>query len=101
MARIARTETRKIAGVSTGAEGYSSKQASGAFVVALGTRLNWDLFCVPGASRLDLRARYFKESICMGKGDRKTRRGKIYRGSFGKSRPKDPAKQRKKAAAKK
>ncbi|HXN10092.1 MAG TPA: 30S ribosomal protein THX [Steroidobacteraceae bacterium] len=28
----------------------------------------------------------------MGKGDRKTRRGKIYRGSFGKSRPKDPAK---------
>jgi 30S ribosomal protein S31 len=42
-----------------------------------------------------------QESICMGKGDRKTRRGKIYRGSFGKSRPKDPAKQRKKAAAKK
>jgi 30S ribosomal protein S31 len=37
----------------------------------------------------------------MGKGDRKTRRGKIYRGSFGKSRPKDPAKHRKKAAAKK
>jgi 30S ribosomal protein S31 len=28
----------------------------------------------------------------LGKGDRKTRRGKIYRGSFGKSRPKDPAK---------
>jgi len=51
-----------------------------------------------------LRARYLsppRESICMGKGDRKTRRGKIYRGSFGKSRPKDPAKQRKKAAAKK
>jgi 30S ribosomal protein S31 len=41
------------------------------------------------------------EPNCMGKGDRKTRRGKIYRGSFGKSRPKDPAKQRKKAAAKK
>lgn len=34
----------------------------------------------------------------MGKGDIKSRRGKIYRGSFGKSRPKDPA--RKKAAAK-
>jgi 30S ribosomal protein S31 len=33
----------------------------------------------------------------MGKGDIKSRRGKIYRGSFGKSRPKDPAK--KKAAA--
>ncbi|MGC4029098.1 MAG: 30S ribosomal protein THX [Steroidobacteraceae bacterium] len=25
----------------------------------------------------------------MGKGDRRTRRGKIYAGSFGKSRPKD------------
>jgi 30S ribosomal protein S31 len=34
----------------------------------------------------------------VGKGDRKTRRGKIYRGSFGKSRPKDPTKKR--AAAK-
>ncbi|HWW19540.1 MAG TPA: 30S ribosomal protein THX [Steroidobacteraceae bacterium] len=31
----------------------------------------------------------------MGKGDRKTRRGKIYRGSFGKSRPKDPTKAKK------
>jgi len=28
----------------------------------------------------------------VGKGDMKTRRGKIYRGSFGKSRPKDSAK---------
>ena len=28
----------------------------------------------------------------MGKGDRKTRRGKIYAGSFGKSRPKTPDK---------
>lgn len=35
----------------------------------------------------------------MGKGDRKTRRGKIYAGSFGKMRPKDPAKA--KAQAKK
>jgi 30S ribosomal protein S31 len=26
----------------------------------------------------------------VGKGDRRTRRGKIYAGSFGKSRPKDP-----------
>jgi 30S ribosomal protein S31 len=34
----------------------------------------------------------------MGKGDRKTRRGKIYRGSFGKLRPKDPAKRKKQAA---
>jgi 30S ribosomal protein S31 len=34
----------------------------------------------------------------VGKGDMKTRRGKIYRGSFGKSRPKSPAK--KAAAAK-
>ena len=32
----------------------------------------------------------------MGKGDRKTRRGKIYRGSFGKSRPKDPDKDKNK-----
>ena len=31
----------------------------------------------------------------MGKGDRKTRRGKIYAGSFGKSRPKDPSKNNK------
>ena len=38
----------------------------------------------------------------MGKGDPKTRRGKIYKGSFGKSRPKDPpSKNKKKAAAKK
>jgi 30S ribosomal protein S31 len=36
----------------------------------------------------------------VGKGDRKTRRGKIYRGSFGKSRPKDPAKANKKSAGK-
>jgi 30S ribosomal protein S31 len=35
----------------------------------------------------------------MGKGDQRTRRGKIYRGSFGKSRPKDPGK--KKRAVKK
>jgi 30S ribosomal protein S31 len=34
----------------------------------------------------------------VGKGDRKTRRGKIYAGSFGKKRPKDEAK--KPAAAK-
>jgi len=33
----------------------------------------------------------------MGKGDQRSRRGKIYRGSFGKSRPKDPAKKRKAA----
>ncbi len=36
----------------------------------------------------------------VGKGDRKTRRGKIYRGSFGKSRPKDPAGKRAAAKAK-
>ena len=34
----------------------------------------------------------------MGKGDHRTRRGKIYQGSFGKSRAKDPAKRKKKAA---
>jgi 30S ribosomal protein S31 len=36
----------------------------------------------------------------VGKGDRKTRRGKIYRGSFGKSRPKDPSKATKKTVTK-
>jgi 30S ribosomal protein S31 len=34
----------------------------------------------------------------VGKGDRKTRRGKIYRGSFGKSRPKTPAAKKNAAA---
>jgi len=34
----------------------------------------------------------------MGKGDRRTRRGKLYRGSFGKSRPKDPARKHKAAS---
>jgi len=34
----------------------------------------------------------------MGKGDRRTRRGKLYRGTFGKSRPKDPAKRKKTAS---
>jgi 30S ribosomal protein S31 len=34
----------------------------------------------------------------VGKGDRKTRRGKIYAGSFGKSRPKNPAKGKTKPA---
>jgi len=33
----------------------------------------------------------------VGKGDRKTRRGKIYAGSFGKLRPKDPAKAKRRA----
>ncbi len=37
----------------------------------------------------------------MGKGDPKTRRGKIYKGSFGKSRPKDPTRNKKQRAAKK
>jgi 30S ribosomal protein S31 len=36
----------------------------------------------------------------MGKGDQRSRRGKIYRGSFGKSRPKDPPKKKKRATAK-
>jgi 30S ribosomal protein S31 len=33
----------------------------------------------------------------MGKGDHRSRRGKIYQGSFGKTRPKDPAKAKKRA----
>lgn len=36
----------------------------------------------------------------MGKGDRRTRRGKIYRGSFGNTRTKDPARKKKRAAKK-
>lgn len=39
------------------------------------------------------------ESNRMGKGDRRSRRGKIYRGSFGKTRPKDPAAKSKKKSA--
>ena len=35
----------------------------------------------------------------MGKGDRRSRRGKIYNGSFGKSRPKDPTAKKKKTVA--
>jgi len=34
----------------------------------------------------------------VGKGDRRTRRGKIYAGSFGKSRPKSPGAKKKSAA---
>ncbi|MEZ5498085.1 MAG: 30S ribosomal protein THX [Steroidobacteraceae bacterium] len=34
----------------------------------------------------------------MGKGDQRSGRGKIYRGSFGKSRAKDPAKKKRRAA---
>jgi len=51
----------------------------------------------PGINRLPPRrqrkgASFRIQELSVGKGDRKTRRGKIYRGSFGKSRPKDPAK---------
>lgn len=37
----------------------------------------------------------------MGKGDKRTRRGKIYVGSFGKSRPKHPRAKKSAAVAKK
>ena len=36
----------------------------------------------------------------MGKGDSRSRRGKIYKGSFGKTRPKDPVRAKKRAAKK-
>jgi 30S ribosomal protein S31 len=36
----------------------------------------------------------------MGRGDKKTKKGKIFKGSFGKSRPSKPAEAAKKAAAK-
>lgn len=35
----------------------------------------------------------------MGKGDKKTKKGKIFKGSFGKSRPARPAKKNTKASA--
>lgn len=35
----------------------------------------------------------------MGRGDKKTKKGKIFKGSFGKSRPANPQKPAKKAAA--
>jgi 30S ribosomal protein S31 len=49
-----------------------------------------------------LRTAFFRqlEHLFMGKGDIKSRRGKIYRGSFGKSRPKDPDDKKKAAAVK-
>jgi 30S ribosomal protein S31 len=54
---------------------------------------------IPQADSYTPRPGFFpnRSNKCMGKGDIKSRRGKIYRGSFGKSRPKDPDK--KKAAA--
>ena len=36
----------------------------------------------------------------MGKGDKKTKKGKIFRGSFGKSRPANPKKGKKKDSKK-
>jgi len=36
----------------------------------------------------------------MGKGDSRSRRGKIYQGSFGKTRPKDPVRAKKRPAKK-
>jgi len=36
--------------------------------------------------------------VKMGKGDSRSRRGKIYKGSFGKTRPKSPARAKKRAA---
>jgi 30S ribosomal protein S31 len=38
--------------------------------------------------------------LYMGRGDKKTRRGKIFKGSFGKSRPSRPGEAAKKTAAK-
>ena len=36
----------------------------------------------------------------MGRGDKKTKKGKIFKGSFGKSRPSNPAEAAKKTAVK-
>jgi ribosomal small subunit protein bTHX len=40
------------------------------------------------------------ELCLMGKGDHRSRRGKIYQGSFGKTRVKNPAKKKRRAAKK-
>ena len=37
-----------------------------------------------------------RQEMTMGKGDRRTRKGKIYRGSYGKTRPGRPKKKNKK-----
>ena len=37
----------------------------------------------------------------MGRGDKKTKKGKIFKGSFGKSRPSKPAKRQQRNAVKK
>jgi 30S ribosomal protein S31 len=86
------------------AQGHKAHEATPAQYARAPQRLNGGRSLL--ARRVSPRLRALSSSSptepnCMGKGDRKTRRGKIYRGSFGKSRPKDPAKQRKKAAAKK
>ena len=36
----------------------------------------------------------------MGKGDKRSKRGKIFKGSYGKSRPHDPEKKKKESAVK-
>src|SRR5437660_10309075 len=56
--------------------------------------------CVPARASATGLPHYVKSEseFLMGKGDPRTRRGKLYQGSFGKSRPKDPAKRKKKAA---
>jgi 30S ribosomal protein S31 len=41
----------------------------------------------------------FKKIYIMGRGDKKTKKGKIFKGSFGKSRPAKPAKKSAPAAA--
>jgi 30S ribosomal protein S31 len=42
--------------------------------------------------RLALHLPLLKKLIIMGRGDKKTKKGKIFKGSFGKSRPARPAK---------
>jgi 30S ribosomal protein S31 len=39
---------------------------------------------------------WLSERMCMGKGDKSTKRGKIYRGTYGKTRPKKIKKKDKK-----
>jgi len=48
--------------------------------------------CSCGHGRIVLIYLNQKQTIDMGRGDKKTKKGKIFKGSFGKSRPAKPAK---------
>jgi 30S ribosomal protein S31 len=57
----------------------------------MGFTCSLSIFCLPSPSKI----------FFMGRGDKKTKKGKIFKGSFGKSRPARPAQAKKAAAAEK